>query len=266
MNLWWQIFITFLILAIEIITLYYIYFFKKRGDIVNIIDEAVQQAKFAPTIFKIYDKSTSDVCNRLIVVAPFDWYIWACRGELYVVNPEGGIRCSPDTTPAVRVFADQFVETCLKLNMSSILEAYTNGKIPKIVPYEINDTTFTVLSALNILMKKWVTFDKNITANTSMRLLQDDDDTNYKTADGAKVFHMHGRLLSKDDVVRITTQTTNKVHHAKLHKHLLKHTPKQTNYSLADYNVEDLNVNHPAYITQRQHANNHHENLPKLLR
>ena len=133
--------------------------FNNIGGVNGIFDQVVNKSEFNPTVFKIYDKSTKDVCNRLILVSPFEWYIWACRGELYIINPEGGLQCPLTSCSAVRVFKDQFVETCLDLDLNSIVKMYTEGKSPLLVPYEITKSTFTILSALNILVKKWVTFD-----------------------------------------------------------------------------------------------------------
>lgn len=167
------------------------YFVKKQANITNLFDESVRKSQFEPTVFRIYDKSSETVCNRLIVVDPFHWYIWAIRGELYILNPEGGIKCQPDSTPAIRVYTTQFVETCLKLNMNSILKSYTSNIIPKVVPYELDGTTFTIFSALNILMKEYITFDKEL-----------DQTTSIQTAN---------RLLSSDHILKITTRSTKNI-------------------------------------------------------
>lgn len=115
-------------------------------------------SEFNPTEFRIYDRSTENVCDRLIIVHPFDWYIWAVRGELYIVNPEGGVKCSPNTTPAIKVYQDKFIETCITLNFNALVKSYTSKK-PYIHKYEINSKTFTVLSALNILFDGFIKFD-----------------------------------------------------------------------------------------------------------
>lgn len=142
----------------SIAILVYICVKNKEVNIGGIVDRAAQEAAFNSTVFVIRDKSSETVCNRLITVRPFDWTFWACRGELYILNPEGGIRCSAGRTPAVRVYADRFVETCLTLSYDAIIGAYSKAKV-KYVPYEIEGTTFTVLTALNALAKEWITFD-----------------------------------------------------------------------------------------------------------
>lgn len=135
---------------------------RRAIDLPRMIDRAVERSAFRPTVFKIYDKSSDTVCDRLIVVEPFDWYVWACRGQLFVLNPEGGsVKCQAGTTPAVRVLEKQFYETCVNLDLDTLLRAYTTTGVYKEVPYEIEGTVFTVLSALNILCKDWITFVKS---------------------------------------------------------------------------------------------------------
>lgn len=148
--------------------LVYICVKNKEVNIGGIVDHAAQEAAFNSSVFIIHDKSSDTVCNRLITVRPFDWTIWACRGELYILNPEGGIQCSAGRTPAVKVYGDRFVETCLTLSYDTIIGSYStnNGAKIKHVPYEIEGTTFTILTALNILAKDWITFDTDAPAKT----------------------------------------------------------------------------------------------------
>nr|DBA13079.1 TPA: 19kDa protein [Oryctes rhinoceros nudivirus] len=236
----WSIIITATVIIISIACLYYMYAFKRRANTDAIIDEAVLRAEYTPTIFKIYDKSTDEICNRFIVVSPFDWYIWACRGELYILNPESGIKCAPNTTPAVQVLKDQFLETCLKLNLNSILDMYVNGKTPYIVPYEIESTTFTILSALNILMKEYITFhvddtptlvnNNNLPKLAKMRHLTGDDLMNDFLV--TNIFDEHAkkrayRVLSGEDVIKITTpRIPSSQNLSELQKYYSKHTAK----------------------------------------
>lgn len=144
-----------------LVILVYIWVKNKEVNIGGIVDHAALDAAFNSNVFIIRDKSSNSVCNRLITVRPFDWTLWACRGELYILNPEGGIQCSAGHTPAVKVYADQFVETCLTLSYDTIISSYSknNGARIKHVPYEIEGPTFTILTALNVLAKDWITFD-----------------------------------------------------------------------------------------------------------
>lgn len=177
----------------------------RRRMIAPVIDRAVERSTFRPTVFKIYDKSSETVCDRLIVVEPFDWYVWACRGQLFVLNPEGGsVKCQAGTTPAVRVLEKQFYETCVNLDLDTLLRAYTMTGVYKEVPYEIVGTTFTILSALNILCKDWVTFDKF-----------DDNETRSPRI---------RRQIDSETVLRFMSRPTHKSH-----SELLRHYETHTN-------------------------------------
>lgn len=141
--------------------LVYICWKNGKANIGGIVDRATREAAYTATEFIIYDKSSSAVCDRLIVVRPFDWTVWAFRGELYILNPEGGATRSGGTTAAVRLFDGKFYETSLTLSYDAIINAYSrkNGAKVKHVPYAIEGRTFTVLTALGLLAKKWITFD-----------------------------------------------------------------------------------------------------------
>ncbi|ATY70221.1 19 kDa protein [Tomelloso virus] len=270
----WGLIITAAVIIISIVCLYYMYVFKNKASVNAIIDEAAQQSAFTPTIFKIYDKSTSTVCNRLIVVSPFDWYIWACRGELYIINPEGGIKCAANTTPAIQVLADQFLETCLKLNVNSILDSYVNGQVPYIAHYSIETTTFTILSALNLLMKEYITFDTTTSTDTTTKALNNNrsllnrmrhlTESELKiptqSATGVENFPAPTdfRVLSSDDVVKITTPRSPQ----NILNHYQKHTEKMKPHIedfKTSYNLHELDPSHGSYITIRQHALDAHE-------
>lgn len=126
----------------------------------NALLKANKYAAFAPTHFRIYDKSTKEICNRLVVVEPFGWYLWAANGELYILNPESMVQCANNTTPAVRVFRHAFVETCLSLSFDSVVSSYTQSiREPILVPYTVETTSFTIINALNLLLKTWLKFD-----------------------------------------------------------------------------------------------------------
>lgn len=179
--------VVLLIIVISSIILYS----KKNVNIRRIFDDAVYDSQYSHTEFIIYDRSSDAICNRLIVVKPFDWYIWACRDELYVLNPEGGVQCSADSVGAVRIFKDSFYEVCVMMSFQNILDLYMRPNVKtkrRYVPYSLNDIgstsqharltkenfyeiendinkedetkiTFTIFSALNELVKKWIKFN-----------------------------------------------------------------------------------------------------------
>lgn len=176
-----------------------IYMRHVRSRVVNlprVIDRAVEQSTFRPTVFKIYDKSSETVCDRLIVVEPFDWYVWACRGQLFVLNPEGGsLKCQAGTTPAVRVLEKQFYETCVNLDLDTLLRGYTTTGVYKEVPYRIEGTTFTILSALNILCKDWITFEKLDDPSSSVTTIRTRRSTESLALRFDPTYKSHSELL-----------------------------------------------------------------------
>lgn len=193
-------------------SLLYLEMIRKRIAFGKYVDEAAKRSAFSPTEFHIYDKSTEKRCDRLIVVYPFEWHIWAIANQLYILNPEGGIICGAGSTPAVKVVRDQFFEVCLKIDYDSLLRGYTEGVTPsKIVPYEINSSTFTVLSALNLLVKGWVTFDQSIQPMPAyvMKTIDDDEEEG-----GGNHRRRCKREISGQTVERLTSR--NRTAHAQL--------------------------------------------------
>jgi hypothetical protein len=157
-----QIIILIIVILIELVAIGYLILLKKKIGISKAIDEADEKSAFSPTVFKIYDRSTVNKCDRLILIEPFDWYLWAIRDELYILNPESSnLQCGNGSTPVVQVFANHFLETCLNIDMITIIDKYTKNIdiSPKHVPYTIDKQTFTIFSAINILVKDWITFN-----------------------------------------------------------------------------------------------------------
>lgn len=252
--------IVVLVVLVCLMCLLYMLVISKKVNFSKFVNETVEKTSFKPTIFKIYDLSTKQACNRLIIVEPFTWYIWAIHGRLFILNPENGLKCFVGSMPAVQVFATQFVETCLKLDMNAMFLKYINGKIPIIVPYEITDTTFTVISALNILVKNYIYFDafvetgtktlrhfhtkadihaydqhhrrqfnnKSITTNNnnSTDNVDDNDDDNDNDTDNDIYIpnELHGRKLTNAELLDIMKKPHSKhKDHNHLHSHYRKH-------------------------------------------
>lgn len=174
-------------IAVALLLLFlYINYKGKRLNGQKLVEDAVANSAFNPTIFKIYDKSTSSTCDRLIEVRPFNWYIWACGGEVFILNPEGVMKCSMNSTPVVQVHVNQtFTNTCISMPLQSILNEYR--KIPAVdIPYEIVGNKFTILSALNILVKNYIKLE-----NTAGPLMYENiivaDQSDMRSNDGNSV-------------------------------------------------------------------------------
>lgn len=242
--------IVILIVLIVLVSFVYMWLFNKSLNINKSIDEAVEKSQFKPTTFEIYDRSTKDICDRLIIVKPFDWYLWAINNNLYILNPEAGVACTAGSVSAIQVTKTQFIETCLALNFDSILQHYQHGKKPFILDYTIEGETFTILSAINVLARNYVTFSEaNIndpTANAnetlgenslaakmkSFTILNDDDDHHHhnndddsgSTSDGTRA---GSRILTAENVVKLISkqQSGDKYEHTELINSYLLHTP-----------------------------------------
>lgn len=271
--------LTGVIILICLICLVYMYIVKfRKFDVNSLFTQSAELSTFQPTNFTIYDKSSKDKCNRLIVVNPFGWYIWACNGELYIINAENGISCPTNSTPAVRILRDHFTETCLNLHLDSILNAYIINTVPVVVPYEITTTTFTILSALNILMKKYITFDETVEQNSQFKIVQRDDGNDYGPV-------KMKRILTESHLIAFTTPksliNSKQLHkmykiHAKTHLYHHRHTDifddtlnaKGSIYFDGDktkLQLGRLDKNHGSYITKRQHIDANDQYRPKIM-
>lgn len=156
-----------LVLIICVLCIYYMYRIRTNLAVNYAITQAANYSEFAPTHFRIYDKSTATTCNRLIVVEPFNWYLWAANGELYILNPESAVHCGNNTTPAVQVLKHRFVNVCLVMSFDSVVSAYTQKITPILIAYDIDSTQFTIIDAINLLMKSWLSFDPENTTPPS---------------------------------------------------------------------------------------------------
>lgn len=251
-----QICFTIIIVIVCLVCLVYMYIFKRNSNVDNVINQSVEKSQYHPTVFKIYDKSTANKCNRVIIVEPFGWYLWAIRGELYILNPESGIRCAHGSTSAIQVFATQFVETCLALDMNSIYLGYINGKTPKIVPYEINDTTFTILSAINILVKEYISFNlETSTAVSTINMYHDftnnasisndqNSMANVTFQSNRKINRIpndshpqptKGRQLNSDELTKILKTSRSKFNITKIHNAYTHHIGSHLSENATNY-------------------------------
>lgn len=148
-----------------------LFFMRPVARIENVYMEAEKSTRFEPTYFLIYDRSTQTECNRLIRVMPFNWLIWAINSDVYIIESTGATLCPPGTTPAIQVTSDIYsmTSTCITVLFQSILNLYPDQPIK--VFYDITDSAvpnkFTVLDALNILFKSYITIEFKNTQTTS---------------------------------------------------------------------------------------------------
>jgi len=158
-----------------------ILYFNKPTILSDIINRASYNTRFRSTYFEIFDKSTPEICNRLIRVRPFDWLIWAIFGSVYVLG-ESVYSCEVGNTPAVKIPYEileedeyNFQSVCMGMNLIDIINLYS-GVGAVLVDYIIPDnaTRFTVLDALNILFNGFITMTppmQNIVDSLSLNIV-----------------------------------------------------------------------------------------------
>lgn len=133
------------------------------------LETSSRNSRFSTTYFTIFDKSTEDVCDRLIVVNPFNWIIYYYIDTIYLLNVSNDT-CNNNETPAVIVDLESsgknsstyaFPSYCLRWNLIDLLTLYQASAIVKRVPYDIKDLqstphSFTVIDALNFLFTRYI--------------------------------------------------------------------------------------------------------------
>lgn len=140
----------------------------------NAIENASKKTQFNTTYFEIYDRSIdNDTCDRLIIVQPFQWHIWAINGSVYLLN-ESNASCPINYTPAILVPKNKsddpskqvFNDLCINKVYNTIIVSYTDKIQPVIVDFNIEDlqqqkNKFTIIDALNFLFTKYITMKES---------------------------------------------------------------------------------------------------------
>ncbi|UDM55414.1 Pif-4 [Phenacoccus solenopsis nudivirus] len=130
----------------------------------DIVKRAFDESDLKQTEYWIYDKTVDADCDRLIIVKPFDWYLLNVNRQLFVLEPERPINCTPSQMSALRILRSSFIECCLGVNLETLLASYVQPNIVPFVrvPYTIKADRFTVLTAINELCKKYIDFEPDI--------------------------------------------------------------------------------------------------------
>lgn len=136
-----------------------LYYKRSQVGLSSIIDMATSDSQYIPTIYEVFDKSTETNSNKLVIIQPFNWMILNINNTLYVIDQIGAGVCGVGTTTAYQVSEDNLFQICLSSDINALVSSYkTSGKFYKIA-YELNETTFTVISAINELSKTILQFD-----------------------------------------------------------------------------------------------------------
>lgn len=213
------------IIVLIVFLLVYICFRFSFLNLKHSVDLAVEKSTFSPTHFLIYDRSNEKVCNRLIIVKPFDWILWAYHDELFVLNPEGENNCDLGCTPAVKIYKKSFEESCLKLNYNVIINAYKRIKA-HVINFEIQSEKFTVFSAINILLKNYIKIlDHDQDLNHILHSLENNEPVENTFLQ--KYLKTNNKLLKPHEVIALLTY--HKPNHHELLKQYRKHISRRKN-------------------------------------
>jgi hypothetical protein len=177
-----------LVVCILIIILFQFGLFKIKIHFEEPINKSLTYSELETTYFLIYDKSVGEECDRLILVKPFPWMIWAVNGNVYLLNTSN-YECPANKTPAVitpsKITVNTeditngmndngyvFVNTCMSIQTGNIMEKYEDVAPVKVL-YDIEELAsvkdkFTQLDALNYLFTKYITMRDDDQDNTNI--------------------------------------------------------------------------------------------------
>lgn len=116
--------------------------------------------RFSTTYFEIYDKSTADSCNRLIIIYPFRWYLLSQQNQLFVIDSESGYDCPANMMPGVQIDkTNDLSVVCLTMNSITALAYYSDVQPVRLDFSLEGKERFTILDAVNLLLdEQLVTF------------------------------------------------------------------------------------------------------------
>lgn len=156
---------------------------ESPGQFAYAIGIASKKSQIEDSYFEIYDKSSETVCNRLIVVKPFDWYILSRHGSAYVLNQTTN-NCNDSSTPAAKIIdSDMFENVCLPHTMADIIDSFS-VETPVQVPYKITGVKFNILDALNCLSSGYLDAGKLEIGNYEPAEVPTEEDAETDGGDG----------------------------------------------------------------------------------
>ncbi|UVT30881.1 ODV-E28 [Penaeus vannamei nudivirus] len=172
------------------------------------IENASLKTQFNTTYFEIYDKSDESRCNRLIIVQPFKWHIWAINGQVFLLN-ESNKQCPLNYTPAIVVpstgtdLSNQvFKDLCINKVFNTVVTSYTDKIIPVKVDYSITELQqtpgkFTILDALNYLFTSYIT------------MVSEEPPSEIRNSDNNSLMHLKGLILANNKKLETYTVDIN---------------------------------------------------------
>lgn len=201
--------------TLTIFVFLYLFHENRLTELSKVTNRASVETRFHPTYIEVYDRTNDrdEHCNRLIIVHPFDWYVWSISGRVYGLNASPITECqNANNTPAIKIpymtpdeiereYNKQdpeipeynFAYVCINDQFANIVSSYVNDSAKKVkIPYDMdaivgkeNTERFTLLDMLNYLFQKGIV---SIDESLHERVKRD-----YNNRAGAKI-----RLARKD--------------------------------------------------------------------
>lgn len=199
-------------------------YLRKSLNLGELLRKGVAATEFSLTAFEIYDRSTEKICDRLIIVRPFDWYILALNNELLILNPEVFTSiCPRDSASAIRIDGNErYTEICLNARSNeSVVSSYTNSSRHFHISFDIAGNKFTVLSAINMLLDMKYVFYGGTDDNSKPRLIRSADEI-IERHGGEKVRYRDFYTNGYEPTVR----NNGRFSYTQLQDLLIKHRPR----------------------------------------
>lgn len=183
------------------------------SKLTDFVQHASEKTQFQNCYFLIYDRSTENDCNRLIVINPFAWIVLAKNEKVYVVTdmqydcPVGSFSCT-----RIHKNPDLFEYVCMKGSTISLLENYKNNnrgiyRIPfDVEKLQVVDNKFTVLDALNYLFKNYITIKEENADEEKIELISG---RGYSKVNNSTKYTLLNMQNNKTEVSRKKRSTTN---------------------------------------------------------
>lgn len=153
-----------------------VYLFSASNGIGDFVNSASDDAKFEPTYMVVYENSdiTKGICDRLIVIYPFMWYVLAYFGDVLVVDTINSSYCPRSAYTFVykvpHTVDGKFIGLCINFDLEDLLTYYSSNCKCYKIPYRVeslqsNANCFTIIDVLNFLFKYYITI--NVESSTS---------------------------------------------------------------------------------------------------
>lgn len=210
-----------------IVVLILLYYKWDAVGISKIINVATKDSQYIPTVYDIYDKSTLDMSNKLIFIRPFNWLLLNIENALYIIDQVGTGLCAVGTTTAYHVTKEYIYQICLSFDINSMINVYTSSGTHYRIPYEIDGTVFTAISAINELSKFCLQFDSTPKSISNIKITPQEFNFQFSKSVKSKSISPN-KLKTLENIV--------KTHNSKKYQEELDRETIRHNKRLAYYN------------------------------